>query len=643
MSFLLIFVMGRIYGNTDTEKVKMTKGIIALFAFFVVLTAASLSAAAPEIKVVYPREGGQIGVSDSTFIFGSVTPGSKLKINGFDVDVYQNGAFLAFLPLQPGDFEFKLKATAKSGTAEKTVKVKVPPLLAPITLDTLKIERASTLPREEVVLASNDVIQVGFKGTPGCSAYFKIDGLTPFLPMTEAILSRQPYWGEGVFGKGNNRKFFLPEGTYIGSYRIQAPDKIDSTRVIFKLSKRLPTAPMTLGIHLPATAVIDSARTFVSIFDTAQGRVSVGLGQVPQVVEFIDPTLIARTGPKLGYTLLYQPAGIRAVATGKIGKWVRLKLSEDEEAWVEEDSIRSLPLGTPLPHSSISFVRTEKLEGKTQVQIQLRERLPYKVDQEINPSSLILDIYYATSNTDWIRYDTQDQLIKGIKWSQPKKEVYRLKVDLNHPQQWGYDAHYAENTLILEIKNRPDIEKRLKGLKICIDPGHSKDPGAIGPTGLEERTVNLHIAQKLRYVLQKRGAEVMMTRYGMEDVPLYHRPQIAVENNCDILISIHNNALPDGVNPFYNNGVSTYYYHPQSQPLAKEIQKELAKELEIPDYGLYYANLALTRPSQLLSVLVECAFIILPEQEALLASTDFQTKIVESIYQGIQNFIDKQE
>lgn len=618
------------------------KGIFVVFLILLVLSSSSPGGVPPEIRVIYPRDGGQIGVSDSTFIFGSVTPNSKLKINGFDVDVYQNGAFLAFLPLEPGDFEFNLQATSKSGTAEKTVKVKVPPLPASITLDTLKIENGSSLPKEEVVLASGDIIQVGFQGTPGCSAYFKIEGLTSFLPMTEAILSTQPYWGEGVFGKGRNKNSFLPEGTYIGSYRIQAPDKIDSAEVVFKLSKPLPTAPKTLGIYLPPDAVIDSARTCASIFDTSQGMVSIGLGQVPQVVEFVDPTLIARTGPKLGYTLLYQPAGIRAIASGKIGKWVRLKLAEDEDAWVEEDSIRFLPLGTPLPHSSISFIRTQRVNGKIQVQIQLRDRLPYKVNQEIHPSSLILDIYYATANTDWIRYDTQDQVIKGIKWSQPKKDVYRLKVDLDQPQQWGYDVFYSGNALILEIKDKPEVGRRLKGLKICVDPGHSEDPGAIGPTGLDERTVNLQIAQKLRYILQKKGAEVVMTRYGKENVPLYERPKIAIENDCDILISVHNNALPDGVNPFYNNGVSTYYYHPQSQPLAKEIQMELARELGIPDYGLYYANLALTRPPQLLSVLVECAFIILPEQEALLSTTKFQKKIVEAIYQGIQNFVDKQ-
>ncbi|NIM96866.1 MAG: hypothetical protein GTO24_01910, partial [candidate division Zixibacteria bacterium] len=32
----------------------------------------------PQISVIYPREGAQIGASDSTFIFGSVTPKSRL-------------------------------------------------------------------------------------------------------------------------------------------------------------------------------------------------------------------------------------------------------------------------------------------------------------------------------------------------------------------------------------------------------------------------------------------------------------------------------------------------------------------------------------------------------------------------------------
>jgi N-acetylmuramoyl-L-alanine amidase len=161
----------------------------------------------------------------------------------------------------------------------------------------------------------------------------------------------------------------------------------------------------------------------------------------------------------------------------------------------------------------------------------------------------------------------------------------------------------------------------------------------VGPTGLEEKAVNLEIALKLKNILETNGADVILTRYGMEGVGIYERPEKAKDNNCHILISIHNNALPDGVNPFLNNGVSTYYYHAQSLELARAIQKELVKKLQIPDQGFYYANFALTRPYQFLSVLVECAFIIYPEQEELLRGEVFQKKCALSIYQGILNYV----
>jgi len=62
----------------------------------------------PIINVVYPLEGKEITSSDSTFIFGSVTPGSDLVINDQYIEVHKNGAFLAYLPLKPGDFVFQL-------------------------------------------------------------------------------------------------------------------------------------------------------------------------------------------------------------------------------------------------------------------------------------------------------------------------------------------------------------------------------------------------------------------------------------------------------------------------------------------------------------------------------------------------------
>jgi N-acetylmuramoyl-L-alanine amidase len=576
----------------------------------------------PEISVIYPKEGAQIGPSDSTFIFGSVTPKSELWINGSKVKVHPNGAFLAFLPLRPGDFVFELIASNEAGISTKRVEVKVPEPIFSLPEDSFCIDTGSFSPEKDMILTSGDVLEVSFSGTPNCQASFSIEGLILDIPMTEAPPKAQPYWGREVFGEGLVPEELLIKGVYTGSYIIKNTDKVDSARIIFKLSKK-------------------NGENDTTITDSSQSRITLRQDQTPQIVEFVGSSVIARAGPKLGYLLLHQPPGIRAVATGKIGEWVRLKIAEGENVWVHQDSIKYLPLGTPIPKSFLTSMRTQTEDKETQLRIFLQEKLPFRVRQQLNPPTLLLSIYGVTSNTDWIRYNLKDKVIKEIQWAQPKKEVYQLKVYLNMKQQWGYDVFYEGSALILEIKDQPRLKKKLQGLKIAVDPGHSPDPGAIGPTDLEEKVVNLQIAKKLKKILEKNGAEVILTRSGMDSLALHDRPEIAIAEKCDILISVHNNALPDGVNPFYNNGTSTYYYHPQALLLAKEIQKELVKKLKLPDYGIYYGNLALTRPTQVLAVLVECAFMMIPEQEKLLRTEKFQKKCAQAICNGVLKFVSK--
>lgn len=587
----------------------------------------------PKISVIYPQEGAQIGVSDSTFIFGSVTPKAKLKINGFEAKVHPNGAFLAFLPLRGGDFVFELIASNKRGTATKRVEVKVPKPILSVPEDSFCMVKGSFLPKKDMILTAGDILETGFRGTPRCKASFSIEGLVSDIPMIESPPKTQPfslnlqtdtYWGKEVFGEGLQEEELKIRGVYTGSYTIKSTDKIDSAKIIFKLSKK-------------------RGEKIATIIDSSQIRITIRQDETPQIVEFTGSSVIARVGPKLGYILLYQPPGIRAVATGKIGEWVRIKLAEGESAWVHQDSIKYLPLGTPIPKSILTSMRTQSEDNKTQIKIFLQEKLPFRIEQQLNPSALFLTIYGVTSNTDWIRYDSNDKLIKEIQWTQPKKEAYQLQIYLNLEQQWGYDVFYQGDVLILEIKDKPKLKKKLEGLKIVLDPGHSPDPGAVGPTGLEERVVNFQIAKKLKEILEQDGAEVILTRGGMDSMALYDRPKIAIQEKCDILISIHNNALPDGINPFYNNGTSTYYYHPQAFALAKEIHKELVENLEIPDYGIYYGNLALTRPYQLVAVLVECAFMMIPEQEELLRTEKFQEKCAQAISNGILSFVEKSE
>jgi N-acetylmuramoyl-L-alanine amidase len=249
-----------------------------------------------------------------------------------------------------------------------------------------------------------------------------------------------------------------------------------------------------------------------------------------------------------------------------------------------------------------------------------------------------VQLFGVTTDTDWIRYDFGDELVDIATWSQPEPDMYELRISLTR-DLWGYDAFYVGNTFHFVLNKAPNKVNKLKGKRIVIDPGHSADPGAIGPTGYTEAEANLGISLVLAEQLERKGAEVILTRDDDRDVPLYDRPDIAKANSADLFISVHNNALPDGVNPFENNGVSTYYYHPHSIDLARAIQTQMIKATGLRDHGLFHGNLAVNRPTQYPAVLIECAFMILPEQEAMLKTRDFRKQVSRAIIKGIENFL----
>ena len=83
-------------------------------------------------------------------------------------------------------------------------------------------------------------------------------------------------------------------------------------------------------------------------------------------------------------------------------------------------------------------------------------------------------------------------------------------------------------------------------------------------------------------------------------------------------MSIHQNALPDGLNPFPNHGTSVFYNLPRSLPLARAIQRRLVERFGVRDLGVARGDLAVTRATWMPAVLTEGLHIIMPEQEAAL-------------------------
>jgi N-acetylmuramoyl-L-alanine amidase len=278
-------------------------------------------------------------------------------------------------------------------------------------------------------------------------------------------------------------------------------------------------------------------------------------------------------------------------------------------------------------------------DNKVSVVISTSARHAFRVVENIREPSLSIFLYGVDSDTDWIRYDNRDSLIDHIVWFEPEPGVYGLKIYLKEKRIWGYDGYYIGDKFHFDIKKFPPRKRDISDFRFVIDPGHSPDLGAVGPTGLTEKDANLLISLRLQKDLEREGAEVILTRSGDDSLPLYDRPRIAVREKADIFISVHNNALPPGTNPFVNNGISTYYYHPHSADLARAVQNSFVRHIDLNDFGWYYANFAVNRPTQYPAILVECAFMMLPEQEAMLRTDKFRKKISKAIVEGVKDFL----
>jgi N-acetylmuramoyl-L-alanine amidase len=124
----------------------------------------------------------------------------------------------------------------------------------------------------------------------------------------------------------------------------------------------------------------------------------------------------------------------------------------------------------------------------------------------------------------------------------------------------------------------------------------------------------------------------------MEPVALGDRPIMARRADAHALVSIHLNALPDGVNPFTAHGTGTYYFHPHAAPLARAVQAGMVRRMGLRDLGTYYDNLALVRPTWMPAVLCEGAFLMIPEQEAALRTPEFQAAYARGVADGLEAY-----
>ena len=79
---------------------------------------------------------------------------------------------------------------------------------------------------------------------------------------------------------------------------------------------------------------------------------------------------------------------------------------------------------------------------------------------------------------------------------------------------------------------------------VVIDPGHGGDDiGTKGAGGVEEKTVTLQLARRLKAAIESRmGLRVLLTRDADDNVPVDRRTALANNNKADLFLSLHANA-----------------------------------------------------------------------------------------------------
>ena len=183
------------------------------------------------------------------------------------------------------------------------------------------------------------------------------------------------------------------------------------------------------------------------------------------------------------------------------------------------------------------------------------------------------------------------------------------------------------------------------GKTIVLDPGHGgSDPGAIGPTGLQEKQVTLPIAEYLKSILEAKGAKVILTRTTDVDVygphasgvdELQARVNVANGNRADAFISIHINSFS---NPNVG-GIATYYFDgsDQSKKLASAVQGQIAEHSGFNgDRGIQPGNLYVLRHSLMPSILVELGFISNPKEEEHLKEMSTRQEFANELAKGLE-------
>lgn len=593
-----------------------------------------------KIQIVYPRPEQQI-FDDSTFLMGGVQQapaGAKLFINQQSVPLSKHGFFAFKVPIHAGMNPMQVEVRVSESTppiAQTLFALRGSQPLSVLPASPLKVHEATLSPAQDVWLSVTDSLPhesltVACSASVDADISFTIPGWMeepiPLLPLqsTELYLDTR----EVIFAQ----KHWMGQKIPVKGY-YQA-----KVSVAELLEKALPNARFPENTLI----VLHLQHGGQTLNKTLPGRFSLLKQPKPAVIN--QDRAVTRTVSPNGSRLTPQRSHTVCLVDGLEQGWFRVRLSRDEAFYIAQSQLSFLP---QVPDGmALATIRTEPTSQTDSVVRLAFHQQPANacpVQVESVPSEamnrLQVRLYGVCAQCDFIHYPPDDEVVRQIHWRQVAENVLEIWIDLYRPLT-GYDYEWRNGEWHIQVRTLP---RQLSDIKILIDPGHGgTEPGSTGLNGLPEKHLNLTVSRLLRDALLKEGFQVELSRNGDETLSLSGRGQQVEIKRPHMVLSVHHNALPDGRDPLQAQGACTFYYHAFSKPLAEALLKGLTEPLggyeTIPNYGLFYDSLYMTRIHQALAVLIEVGFFTNPDEFERLIRPEFQQQAAKRLASAVRQY-----
>ena len=574
------------------------------------LTAPISVRAESPLTVVYPPPKHET-TAEKIFFIGTGSVDEPVLINGREVENRsKSGHFAPSLPLELGENTFVIRQE------DRKIKLDITRVSSQPTIPkTLAFAPDSITPAVDIARLPNEPICVSAIAPPNAKVSAQI-GRSKILLMPQTNSVELPA----------NSAVLTSEAISQNKSNL---DRYEGCTIL--------NVPRNYG--KPKFTIEQNGRT---ITKEGKGRIKILSPKDIRVVEVTADAGVARTGASTNHSRLTPlPKSARARVTGKEGEWLRL----DYGAWIKDSETRYIPGNVP-PQSIIRGATSRRKKSATEIIFPLQTPVPVEVKQK--EGSIILTLHNTTAQTDTIRLDN-DPVVKRLDWQQISPTQIEYTFKLHSQQQWGYDLSYQGSNLVFSLRHPPqalllanddwDEDFPLKGIEILLDPGHGgKEKGARGPTGYPEKKVNLIMSKLVAEELKDLGATVYLTRNEDKDVSLQERAAAIDKIKPDLALSIHYNALPDSGDAENTKGISTFWYNTQAHAPAMFLHNYLIEKLERSDAGVYWNNLALTRPHTAPALLLELGYMINPQEFEWITNEEEQEKLAQTLAKGIKEW-----